>query len=72
MIGTGVMLVWTVIGRFLPLSGAMVWVSSGVSLLLYAGVGVLAGRGRRAVRGGPDGILATLRARVTGFRLGPS
>jgi len=43
LIGTGVMLVWTVMGRFLPLSGAMVWVSSGVSLLLYAGVGVLAG-----------------------------
>jgi hypothetical protein len=43
LIGTAVMLVWTVIGRFLPISGAWVWVSSGVSLLMYAGIGVLAG-----------------------------
>jgi hypothetical protein len=43
LIGTGVMLVWTVIGRLVPLSGALVWVSSGISLLLYACIGVLAG-----------------------------
>lgn len=43
MIGTGVMLVWTVIGRLVPLSGVWVWVSSAVSLLMYTGVGVLAG-----------------------------
>jgi hypothetical protein len=43
LIGTGVMLVWTVIGRLVPISGVWVWVSSGVSLLMYAGIGVLAG-----------------------------
>jgi len=43
LMGTAVMVVWTVIGRFLPTSGAMMWVSSGVSLLSYAGIGVLAG-----------------------------
>jgi len=43
LIGTGVMLVWTVVGRFLPLVGVWVYVSSAVSLLMYAGVGVLAG-----------------------------
>ncbi len=43
LVGTAVMAVWTVIGRFIPPSGALMWVSSGVSLLLYAGIGVLAG-----------------------------
>jgi hypothetical protein len=43
LVGTAVMLVWTVIGRFLPMSGGLVWVSAGVSLLMYAGIGVLAG-----------------------------
>ena len=43
LIGTAVMLIWTVIGRFLPLSGVWVYVSSAVSFLMYAGVGVLAG-----------------------------
>jgi hypothetical protein len=43
LIGTAVMLVWTVIGRLVPISGVWVWVSSAVSLLLYAGTGVLAG-----------------------------
>jgi hypothetical protein len=43
LIGTAVMLVWTVIGRLVPISGIWVWVSSGVSLLMYAGIGVLAG-----------------------------
>ena len=43
LLGTGVMLVWTVIGRLVPISGVWVWVSSGVSLLLYTCTGVLAG-----------------------------
>jgi hypothetical protein len=43
LIGTGVMLTWTVIGRLVPISGVWVWVSSGVSLLLYTCAGVLAG-----------------------------
>jgi hypothetical protein len=43
LIGVAVMVVWTVIGRFVPMSGALVWVSAGVSLLMYAGIGVLAG-----------------------------
>jgi len=43
LIGTAIMLVWTVIGRFVPMSGVLVWVSAGVSLLIYTGTGVLAG-----------------------------
>jgi hypothetical protein len=43
LLGAGVMLVWTVIGRLVPVSGVWVWVSSAVSLLMYAAIGVLAG-----------------------------
>jgi hypothetical protein len=43
LIGAIVTLALTLLGRFLPLSGALVWVSTGVSLLAYAGIGVLAG-----------------------------
>jgi hypothetical protein len=43
LFGTGVMLVWTVIGRLVPIAGVWVWVSSGLSLLMYAGIGLLAG-----------------------------
>jgi hypothetical protein len=75
LIGTGVMLVWTVIGRFLPLSGALVWVSSGVSLLLYAGIGVLAGLllvpprapGKGAGAGAIAGLISGLVAGAVGI-----
>lgn len=50
LIGTAVMLVWTVIGRLVPLPGAWVWVSSGLTLIMYAGVGVLAGIALRSPR----------------------
>jgi hypothetical protein len=64
LIGTAVMVVWTVIGRFLPASGVLMWVSSGVSLLLYAGIGVLAGfflsPPRKPGKGAGAGALAGL------------
>jgi hypothetical protein len=74
LIGTAVMLVWTVIGRFLPVSGAWVWVSSGVSLLMYAGIGVLAGfflalprtPGKGAGAGAIAGLISGVIAGVVG------
>ena len=64
LFGTAVMVVWTVIGRFIPTSGALMWVSSGVSLLLYAGIGVLAGfflsPPRKPNKGAGAGALAGL------------
>jgi hypothetical protein len=42
LIGTAVLLVMTVINQFLP-AGGLVYVSCGISLLLYTGIGVLAG-----------------------------
>lgn len=75
MIGTGVMVIWTVIGRFLPLSGALVWVSSGISLLMYTGVGVLAGLllkpprapGKGAGAGAIAGLISGLISGVIGI-----
>jgi hypothetical protein len=77
LIGTGVMLVWTVVGRFLPLSGALVWVSSGISLLLYAGTGILAGLflapprapGKGAGAGAIAGLMSGLIAGVVGIAI---
>jgi hypothetical protein len=43
LVGVVVMLVHTVLSRLLPAYGSLVWVSAGVSLLVYAGIGVLAG-----------------------------
>jgi membrane associated rhomboid family serine protease len=43
LIGTAIMLIWTVIGRFVPMTGALVWVSLGINVLIYTGVGVMAG-----------------------------
>ena len=43
LIGMVIMLVLTGISQVLPMTGAWVWVSCGVSSLLYAGIGVLAG-----------------------------
>jgi len=43
LIGLAVMLVMTGLSQVLPMTSAWVWVSCGVSSLLYAGIGVLAG-----------------------------
>jgi len=75
LIGTAVMLVWTVIGRFLPMSGGLVWVSAGVSLLMYAGIGVLAGfflapprtPGKGAGAGAIAGLVSGVIAGVVGI-----
>jgi hypothetical protein len=42
LIGTAVLLVMTVINQFLP-AGGLVYVGCGVMLMLYTGIGVLAG-----------------------------
>ncbi len=43
LIGVAIMLMHTGLSRLLPSYGSLVWVSAGVSLLVYAGIGVLAG-----------------------------
>lgn len=74
LVGTAVMAVWTVIGRFIPPSGALMWVSSGVSLLLYAGIGVLAGfflsPPRKPNKGAGAGALAGLTSGVIAGTIG--
>ena len=43
LIGTAIMLVITVINQVLPISGGLTYVICGVQLVIYAGIGVLAG-----------------------------
>ena len=43
LIGTAVMLMTTLINQFLPISGGLVYAICGVNMLIYAGIGVLAG-----------------------------
>jgi len=75
LIGIAVLLVWTVIGRFVPMTGVLTWVSMGVSLLLYTGIGVLAGLflaphrtpGRGAGAGAIAGLISGTVAGVVGM-----
>jgi hypothetical protein len=67
-IGLMVMIVWTAIGRFVPAlsSGVMMYVSCGISSLLYLGIGVLGGvllasprtMGKGATAGAVAGLIA--------------
>lgn len=67
-IGLIVMIVWTVIGRLVPAmaSGVMIYVSCGISALMYLGIGVLAGlflasprtMGKGATSGAVAGLIA--------------
>jgi len=43
LIGTAVLLATTLLNQVLPISGALVYVLCGVNMLIYAGIGVLAG-----------------------------
>jgi hypothetical protein len=43
LIGVVVLLMVTAMNQFLPISGGLVYVMCGVSMLIYAGIGVLAG-----------------------------
>ena len=43
LIGLVVLLVMTVINNLLPISGGLVYVLCGISMLIYVGIGVLAG-----------------------------
>jgi hypothetical protein len=75
-IGLIVMVVWTVIGRLVPAltSGAMAFVSIGISSLLYLGTGVLAGLflasprtlGKGATAGVIGGPIAAVGASILG------
>ena len=77
LIGIVVMLLWTAIGQFVPMAGAMRWVSTAVSLGLYAGIGVLAGfflvpprtPGRGAGAGAIAGVIGGLIAGVVGMAI---
>lgn len=64
LIGVVVLLVITVINQFLSLSGAWVYVMCGISMLIYAGIGVLAGfflaSPRTAGKGAGAGAIAGL------------
>lgn len=64
LIGAAIMVVVTVISRLVPMAGALVYVSCGVSSLLYIGVGILAGfflaAPRTAGKGAGAGAIAGL------------
>ena len=75
LIGIAVLLVWTVIGQFIPTTTVTTWVSLGVSLLLYTGIGVLAGLflvprrtpGKGAGAGAIAGLISGVVAGVAGL-----
>ena len=75
LLGVVIMLVWTVIGQLVPMTGAMRWISTAVSLVLYAGVGVLAGLflapprtpGKGAGAGAIAGVISGLIAGAVGM-----
>ena len=62
LIGVAVMLVVTVLNNVLPISGAVVYVVCGLSVAIYAGIGVLAGlfvaAPRTAGKGAAAGAIA--------------
>jgi len=64
LIGVAVLLMITVINNLLPISGGLVYVMCGVSMLIYAGIGVLAGfflaAPRTAGKGAGAGAIAGL------------
>ena len=75
LIGFFLMLVWTVIGQLVPMTGVLRWVSTAASLALYAGIGVLAGfflapprtPGKGAGSGAIAGVISGLIAGVVGI-----
>jgi len=77
LIGTVVVTVLALIGRFVPLPGALMWLSTAVGLLAYAGIGALAGRyltpprspGKGAGAGAIAGLISGLVAGVVGLAL---
>lgn len=74
LIGTAVLLVMTLIDQFLP-AGGLVYVSCGVNLLIYIGIGVLAGfflavpriPGKGAGAGAIAGLISGTISGVIGF-----
>lgn len=77
MIGIVVLLLITLVDQFLPMTGILRWVSMGVSLIVYAGIGVLAGiflapprtPGKGAGAGAIAGLLGGLVAGVVGIAI---
>ena len=77
LIGMAVMLVLAVLNRLLPISGGLVWVSCGVSSLIYVGIGALAGfflappraAGKGAGAGAIAGLLSGLVSGVVGVAI---
>ena len=77
LIGIGVVVALALFGRFVPLHGALMWVSTAVGLLAYAAIGALAGwflatpraPGRGAGAGAIAGLISGLVAGVVGLAL---
>ena len=77
LIGIGVVVALALFGRFVPLHGALMWVSTAVGLLAYAAIGALAGwflatpraPGRGAGAGAIAGLISGLVAGVVGIAL---
>ncbi len=75
LIGLVVLLVMTAINNLLPVAGAMVYVLCGISMLIYVGIGVLAGYflapprtpGKGAGAGAIAGLIGGLINGVVGF-----
>jgi hypothetical protein len=75
LIGLAVMLVVTLLNQFvIPIRGVMTYVSCGISMLLYVGIGVLAGAfvppQRTAGKGAAAGAIAGLISGVVSGLLG--
>ena len=74
LISAAVLLAMTLLGRFVPMSRAVTWVTSGISLVVYAGMGVVAGRflapprtpGRGAGAGAISGLVGGIIASSVG------
>jgi len=76
LIGTGILVVMALLNQFvlLPISQVFAWVSCGVNLLIYLGVGVLAGffvsPPRTPAQGGGAGAIAGLLGGVISSAVG--
>jgi hypothetical protein len=74
LIGAAVLLAMTLVGRLVPMSRAVTWAISGITLVVYGGMGVMAGRflapprtpGRGAGAGAISGLIGGIIASSVG------
>jgi hypothetical protein len=78
LIGLAIMVVVTLLNQFvIPIRGAMTYVSCGISMLLYVGIGVLAGvfvppqrtAGKGAAAGAIAGLISGIVSGLLGFAI---